>query len=66
MSAQIGETAGKVWRFLDSKGPSTVGQIQKGIGADAVLTNQALGWLAREGKISVDRSKRYPKYSLNG
>jgi len=63
MPGLIGETAGKVWRFLDKSGPATVGKIQKGIGAEAALTNQGLGWLAREGKIHVDRRKRYPRYS---
>jgi len=64
MTAKIGETAGKVWHFLKSKGPSTASRIQSGIGADAALTNQALGWLAREGKLNVERSKRYTRFSL--
>ncbi len=64
MSKPIGQAAGKVWHFLKSKGPATASRIQSGIGADAALTNQALGWLAREGKLRVDRSKRFTKFSL--
>ena len=64
MDTLIGAAAGKAWRFLDENGPSTVSKIQKGIRADVALTNQALGWLAREGKLEIDRSKRYATFSL--
>ena len=31
---------------------------------DTALTNQAIGWLAREHKLAIDRKKRYAKYSI--
>jgi len=58
MSEMIGMTAGKVWQFLKTNGAAPVKTIQKNIGEDAVLTNQAIGWLAREGKIAVDRTQK--------
>ncbi len=64
MSDEIGKTAGQVWRFLKSNGPATAARIQKAIGADVPLTNQALGWLAREGKLTIERSKRTARYAL--
>ena len=65
MSEIIGETAGKVWQFLKENGPAPAKKIQKGIGEDAALTNQAIGWLARESKLAVDRSqKSNPMYLL--
>ena len=64
MSEVIGDTAGKVWQFLQSNGAATSNQIQKGIKADTALTNQAIGWLAREHKLAIDHKKRYAKYSL--
>ena len=64
MSDGIGKTAGQVWSFLESNGPATAARIQKAIGADAPLTNQALGWLAREGKLKIERSKKATRYSL--
>ena len=64
MTQQIGAAAGKVWHFLSENGPSTVSQIQRGTGVDAALTNQALGWLAREGKLVIDRSKRFARFSV--
>jgi hypothetical protein len=65
MSKMIGAAAGQVWQYLKGNSKATAAQIQKGIHADAALTNQAIGWLAREGKISVDRSKRMATYSLS-
>ncbi len=64
MSEQIGMTAGKVWSFLKANGAASSTQIQKKIGADAATTNQALGWLAREGKLKIDRSQRVAQFEL--
>jgi hypothetical protein len=65
MSEMIGATAGKVWEFLKTNGPAPAKKIQKGIGESAALTNQAIGWLARESKLAVDRSqKNDPTYAL--
>lgn len=64
MTSVIGETAGMVWRYLKENGPATTARIQKGIGADAALTNQALGWLAREGKVAAERQKRTTTFTL--
>ena len=64
MSEKTGTTAGLVWSCLKSDGPATAAQIQKKIGADAVATQMALGWLAREGKLRIDRSKKTCQYEL--
>ena len=64
MDERIGTAAGKVWDVLKAQGAATAPQIQTGIGADAALTHQALGWLAREHKLQIDRSKRAAKFSL--
>jgi hypothetical protein len=65
MIENIGVTAGKVWHFLKQNGPSPLHQIQKGVGENPMATNQAIGWLAREGKLAVDHSqKNRPIYSL--
>jgi hypothetical protein len=65
MSDIIGAAAGKVWKFLKTNGPAPANKIQKGIGENAALTHQAIGWLARESKLAVDRSqKSNPMYAL--
>jgi hypothetical protein len=64
MTHSIGETAGMVWKFLDKKGEATLNQMKKGIKADPNLILQAIGWLAREDKLIIERKDRYLTYSL--
>ena len=54
----IGETAGKVWHFLDSKGQSSLAAVERGIKAPKPLVDMAVGWLAREGKVELRQEKR--------
>ncbi|MCI0369906.1 MAG: winged helix-turn-helix domain-containing protein [candidate division NC10 bacterium] len=54
----IGESAGKVWRYLGAQGPRSVSQIQRGTGLSQSLTYFALGWLAREGKLRFEQEGR--------
>lgn len=58
MEDAIGESAGKVWRYLETQGPRSVSQIQRGTGLSQSLTYLALGWLAREGKIRFEQEGR--------
>jgi hypothetical protein len=54
---QIGETAGTVWHLLNDKGPLSLTKLTKDVDAPRDVVLQAVGWLAREGKIEVDDSK---------
>ncbi|MGH7395489.1 MAG: winged helix-turn-helix domain-containing protein [Candidatus Methylomirabilales bacterium] len=62
----IGESAGKVWRYLQAQGPRSVSQIQRGTGLSQSLTYLALGWLAREGKIRSKQEGRALLVSIQG
>jgi len=64
MKHTIGETAGKVWKFLDEEGEVTLNQMKKGIKADPNLLLQAIGWLAREDKLIIEKKDRFVIYSL--
>ncbi len=64
ITAQIGETAGQVWRLLDTTGPQTVVQLKKKLNSDAELLNYALGWLAREDKIEFQPDKKTYRVQL--
>ena len=66
MIQSIGETAGKVWEFLNEKGESNIIQLMRGVEADAGLILQAIGWLAREDKIRIEKKGVYVIYSLKG
>jgi hypothetical protein len=57
MERTIGDAAGKVWQAL-SKGPMGLAEIPKATKLPVDLTNQAIGWLAREGKVSAAASAK--------
>jgi len=63
MIRSIGETAGKVWQFLNDKGEVNIIQLMKGVEADASLILQAIGWLAREDKLFIVKKGGYITYS---
>jgi len=63
-TAQIGETAGFVWHALEKGGPMTFAQLAKNVGAPRDVVMQAIGWLAREGKIEVEETGRTRVVSL--
>ncbi|MCX5915294.1 MAG: winged helix-turn-helix domain-containing protein [Deltaproteobacteria bacterium] len=64
MTRPIGETVGKVWKFLDEKGEVTLNQMKNGIKADPNLVPQAIGWLACEEKLIIEKKDRFLTYSL--
>jgi hypothetical protein len=66
MIQPIGETAGKVWRVLNENGEARLSQLKRGIEADPNLILQAIGWLAREDKLRIEKNGRYLTYSLKG
>lgn len=52
----IGETAGKIYQALEGTGTRALAELQKEIKvSDPVLFHQAIGWLAREGKIELGK-----------
>ncbi len=56
MSANhIGETAGKIWEYLNSNGESTIAKLRKEVDADTFGVNAAIGWLAREEKVDLNK-----------
>jgi len=58
MKELVGVAAGKIWLILGKKGETTIPQLIKSLNEDDSIVSQALGWLAREGKIeSVIKGK---------
>jgi hypothetical protein len=60
----FGTKAGIVWGALNKNGPSNIGEIVKATGMRRELVYGALGWLGREGKISVERRGKAIIFSL--
>ncbi len=52
MQELIGLTAGKLWSTLKKSEELSVSQLPKTLKEKDVVVYQALGWLAREGKVS--------------
>jgi hypothetical protein len=55
---RIGLTAGDIWKLLEAEGPLPISKIIKRIDAQRDVVLQALGWLAREDKISIEDDGR--------
>jgi hypothetical protein len=64
MIDSIGETAGKIWKFLNQHGEANLNQIKKNVKADANMILQAIGWLAREDKLVIEKKARFTTYTL--
>ncbi len=61
---EIGKTAGAVWKVLHSQGEMSVTALKKAVGSKDSTADWAIGWLAREGKISFRKDKNTVKVSL--
>ena len=60
----IGETAGKVWQFLNQHGPTSSSKLVKELELSRDLVMQGVGWLAREEKIEFRAGKRSKQIAL--
>ena len=61
---QVGETAGVVWHALADQGPLSLAKLVERVGGNRDLVMQAVGWLAREGKVEITETKRGRVVSL--
>ncbi len=64
MTNEIGDAAGKVWQLLNENGESTVAQLKKKLGGRTEQLHQAIGWLAREDKIVLNKKGTSLKVAL--
>ena len=62
---RIGEVAGQVWHCLNTIDSASLAQLAKQIDAPRDQVMQAVGWLAREGKISITENGRSRSVSLS-
>ena len=61
---QVGETAGRVWHVLAENGPMTATKLVREVDAPRDVVMQAIGWLAREDKLTIEDGPRSRLYSL--
>jgi Winged helix-turn-helix domain (DUF2582) len=55
---EIGKTAGAIWQALAEGGASTLPKLRKSVNGHAPVFDWAIGWLAREDKITITQEKR--------
>jgi len=65
MKEKIGKTAGIIWKTLKSKGEVNISQLPKILKEKSEITYQALGWLAREDKITYRKKNERIFVSLS-
>jgi len=53
---EIGITAGEIWHYLDTNGDAKLDQLTEVLNKDRDLVLMSLGWLAREGHITLDNA----------
>lgn len=64
MQERIGDVAGEVWRFLEENGETSLSSISDSVDAPRSKIHMAVGWLAREDKLSFKENGRGILYSL--
>lgn len=58
MTAEIGETAGRIWRALKEKGELSLGGLKASLDINERLFCMGIGWLAKEDKINFKQGKK--------
>lgn len=53
MITEIGITAGHIWHYLDEKKQASLDELVKSIGEKREMILMSLGWLAREGHVTL-------------
>jgi hypothetical protein len=66
MIDDIGKGAGQVWKFLyDQRNPVTLNTLKRNLPISSTLIMMGLGWLAKEGKISIGISDESYQYRIS-
>ncbi|WP_460036117.1 winged helix-turn-helix domain-containing protein [Methylothermus subterraneus] len=61
---EIGLAAGKVWHCLDRLGEASSTKLEAETGLNSKEVQRAIGWLAREGKLIIERDGRTEVFRL--
>jgi hypothetical protein len=62
---QIGDAAGQVWHYLNEHGPTALSRLVKDVDVPRDVVMQAIGWLAREDKVTIVAESRSKTVSLH-
>jgi len=66
MNEKIGQAAGQIWKVLStSQEPVSIAALSKKADINSQMTQMALGWLAREGKLKFEEKGKTLSVSLS-
>ena len=61
---QIGTSAGEIYNYLSSNGTTSFSKIKKDLDLKGNFADLGLGWLAREGKVHMNKKGTSVSVSL--
>ena len=64
MIDSIGETAGDIWGYLANNGEVTLSKMKRDMKVKDASLEYAIGWLAREDKVWVEKRGAHTKVGL--
>ena len=61
---QVGLAAGSIWHYLAENGATSVAKLVNELSEEEKIIHRSIGWLAQEGKITLDVVNRVETLSL--
>jgi len=62
---EIGTVAGRIWNYLHDQGSVTMTKLARDLDAPRDTVMQGVGWLAREGKVTLSKNARSRQIQLS-
>jgi hypothetical protein len=64
MPEQVGLAAGSIWHYLAENGATSVAKLVNELSEEEKIIQRSIGWLAQEGKITLDVVNRVETLAL--
>ena len=64
VSEHVGLTSGSIWHYLAENGATSVAKLLKELTEEEKIIQRSIGWLAQEGKITLDAVDRIETLAL--
>jgi len=64
MPERVGLTAGNIWHYLVENGATSVAKLVRELPEEEKIIQRSIGWLAQEGKITLDAVDRIETIAL--
>jgi predicted DNA-binding transcriptional regulator AlpA len=64
MPERVGLTAGSIWHYLAENGATSVAKLVRELPQEEKIIQRSIGWLAQEGKVTLDTVDRVETLAL--